>query len=525
MGKRISDDTRRELLKVLRVRYRDAVRAEKGRILDEFTKVTGYHRKHALRLLNQAEEGRVAPRPVRRVYDEAVREALVVLWEVSDRVCSKRLKAMLPVLLEALEHHGHLKPDEEVRKKLLGVSAATIDRLLSETRKAVGRRKRRKSRATAAQKRVPLRTFADWDESAPGHFEADFVAHCGGSMAGQFLHTFMLTDVATGWTEGLPMLAREQSLVVEALTLLRERLPIPLLGLDTDNDSAFMNGTVIEYCEQHNIALTRSRPWHKNDQAWIEQKNGAVVRRLVGYDRHRGLAAARALGELLRVARLHVNFFQPSFKLKEKHRVGGRVTKRYFLPATPCDRMLAHPAVSGEAKRRLREERRTLDPIRLLKELRDAQASLAAIASGETQAEIDSFEEFLASLPKLWLEGEARPTHAPRPKPDRYWRTRSDPFADVWGEVCGWLEAEPDATATTLFHRLQDTYPGRYKPGQLRTLQRRVRGWRRSVARKLVGFCAAVPSSESALPPNAGGDQTRGDAALPSRTLPSPGSE
>jgi len=283
-----------------------------------------------------------------------------------------------------------------------------------------------------------------------------------------------------------------------------------------------MNDTVVEYCAQHCIAFTRSRPYRKNDQAWIEQKNGSVVRRLVGYDRYTGLAAARCLGELLRVARLHVNFFQPSFKLKEKYRVAARVTKRYFPPSTPCDRVLNHPDISEDVKRRLRAERQGLDPIRLLKELRDAQASLSAIATGETQAEIESFEEFLASLPLLWLEGEVRPRHASPQNPERHWRTRADPFADVWDEVCGWLEAEPDATATTLFERLRDRYPDRYKPGQLRTLQRRVRGWRRSVARKLVGFCAAEePSPKAEAPRNDGGDQPRGDAALPSRTLPS----
>lgn len=223
-------------------------------------------------------------------------------------------------------------------------------------------------------------TFEDWGEPAPLPFEADFVAHCGGSMSGQCLHALMLTDVATGWTEGLPLVAREHSQVVEALALHQGRLRIPQLGLDTDNDSAFMNQTVLDYCARQTIALTRSRPYRRKDQAWIEHKNGSVVRRLVGYDRYTSLAAARCLGELLRATRLHVNHFQPSFELEEKHRFGARVTKRYFPEATPCDRALNHPDVSEDVKRRLRAERQDPAPIRLLKELRDAQPRLAAIA-------------------------------------------------------------------------------------------------------------------------------------------------
>lgn len=168
------------------------------------------------------------------------------------------------------------------------------------------------------KRQVPVRTFADWSEDQPGYFEADFVVHSGGSMRGSPVHSFVLTDVCSGWTESVPLIVREQSLVVEALRVLRHQLPVPLLGLDTDNDGAFMNETVLAYCNDEGIKQTRSRAHHKNDQAWIEQNNGAVVRRLVGYDRLEGAAATRVLARLYGVARLYVNFFQPSFKLKEK---------------------------------------------------------------------------------------------------------------------------------------------------------------------------------------------------------------
>lgn len=284
MGRHVSMATRDELLQVLRPRYRAAIRQEKGTILDEFVAVSGCHRKHAIRLLNRGATQR-KEKKVRKVYGEAVRQALVVLWEASDRLCGKRLKVMLPVLVDSLERHGHLDLDDELRRLLLAVSPATIDRLLAPAREKAGRKRRRKGPASAVRRRIPVRTFSDWGAPPPGFLEADFVCHHGGSMAGSFLHSFVVTDIASGWTEGVALLARQQDLVVEALDVLRARLPMAVQGLDTDNDSAFMNETLFDYCQAHGIKQTRSRGYRKNDQAWVEQKNGAVVRRMVGYDR------------------------------------------------------------------------------------------------------------------------------------------------------------------------------------------------------------------------------------------------
>src|SRR6267143_2005814 len=207
---------------------------------------------------------RCGPRPGRRVYDEAVREALIVVWEASDRICGKRLRPLLPILVEAMEQHGHLQLVPEVRTGLLAISAATIDRALREIRQQAGTAKRRRSPPSAAIRRsVPVRTFDGWDDPSPGFVEADLVAHSG--------------PVATGWTECAPLLVREQRLLTEVLGELRKLLPFPLLRLDTDNDSVFMNETVRDYCQQAGIEFTRCRPYRKNDQAWVEQKNGAVV--------------------------------------------------------------------------------------------------------------------------------------------------------------------------------------------------------------------------------------------------------
>jgi hypothetical protein len=331
---------RGELLLAIAERYKGAERADRRTILDEFVSVTGYHRKHAIRVLRAADTKAEAIRRTRlRLYDEAVREALVVFWEASDRLCGKRLKPMVPVLLEALQRHGHLLLDERVQKQVLDVSAATIDRLLAPTRLAVQGR-RRASAKPAVRRSVPVRTFSDWHDPPPGFLEIDLVAHSGESMAGSFVHTLVPTDIASEWTECVALPFREAAVVVATVTRLRPLLPFKLLGLGTDNGSEFLNETMLAYCREAGFEFTRSRPYRKNDQAWVEQKNGAVVRRLVGYERLEGTAAAEGHNRLYAASRLFVNFFQPSFKLASKTRIGARVTKRYHPPATPCARLL-----------------------------------------------------------------------------------------------------------------------------------------------------------------------------------------
>ncbi len=280
-------------------RYRQGTATEKGWILDEFVALTRYHRKHAIRALNGSAPMPAARRGRRCVYDKAVTEGLVVLWEASDRVCGKRLKALLPILVPALERHGHLTLDPRVREQLMAVSAATIDRRLAPSRAVTaGQRRRRRSRLDGVRGSVPVRTFGDWQDPAPGFVEADLVAHCGGSMAGSFVWTLVLTDIASGWTECVPLLVREARLVVDAVDQLRGALPFPLRGIDTDNGSEFLNEVLIGFCKEHGIEFTRFRPFRKNDQAWVEQKNGAVVRRLVGVRSSGRPARRRSAGSI-----------------------------------------------------------------------------------------------------------------------------------------------------------------------------------------------------------------------------------
>lgn len=283
MEPKITKVARDELARAVRQRYLVATGGEKSRILGEFTANSGYHPKYAIEILNRTECG---PKPARRrrrlpLYDEAARQALIVMWEASDRICGKRLKPLLRTLMSALERHGHLKLEEAIRAKVLAMSAATIDRLLREPKAASGNKQRRRV-VPEIRRRVPIRTFADWNDPEPGSMEMDLVAHCGDVNRGSYVHSLVLTDIASGWTECTPLVVREKTLLTEALERVRVSLPFRLRALDVDNGGEFINETLIAYCLGHGIELTRSRPYRKNDQAWIEQKNGAVVRRMIG---------------------------------------------------------------------------------------------------------------------------------------------------------------------------------------------------------------------------------------------------
>src|SRR6478752_5650580 len=442
----ISMTTRDELVAALSGRYASGSRKERGRILDEFAAVSGLHRKHAMRLLRAGQGNRrFGPRPARRLYNDATHEALIVIWEASDRICGKRLRPLVPILIEAMDRHGHLHLAPEVRAGLLGMSAATIDRALRDVRERTGGQKRRHAPPSAAIRRsVAVRTFDGWDDPPPGFVEADLVAHSGPTAKGSFVQTLTLTDIATGWTECAPLLVREQNLLTEVLSAMRERMPFALLGFDTDNDSVFMNETVKTYCEEAGLVFTRCRPYRKNDQAWVEQKNGVVVRRTVGYRRYEGLEAAAALARLYSSLRLFVNFFQPSFKLAGKIRDGAQVRKKYHPPATPYQRLLADARTNEEVRRRVMAIHATLDPVQLLQTIRACQQELVEIADRPTSGEAmpptaPTTEQFLAGLRTAWQEGEVRPTSKPKEKARRG-RRRPDPFVTVTALMRGWFE-------------------------------------------------------------------------------------
>jgi hypothetical protein len=489
--RKVSMAMREELVAATSGRYVSSGRIEKKQILDEFVAVTGFHRKHAMRLLRSGPTAGSSggPRPGRRLYDDAVRTALIVVWEASDRICGKRLRPLVPLLIEAMERHGHLQLESEVRRQLLAMSAATIDRALREA-KAGGGRRRSRGPVSVIRRSIPVRTFSDWEDPPPGFCEVDLVWHSGPTAKGSFVQTLVVTDIATGWTECAPLLVREQKLLTEVLTEIRKLLPFALLGFDSDNDSVFINETVRDYCRSDGIVFTRCRPYRKNDQAFVEQKNGAVVRRIVGYRRFAGVTAAMALADLYATVRLFVNFFQPSFKLLEKEREGARVRKRYHKPATPYQRLITDPRTPEEVRRGLEEIYTTLDPVRLLRDMRAAQLHLAEIADATGEIVTDAaatptLDIFLAGLRTAWKEGEVRPTARAKPREKRG-RRRPDPLVAVTAQLQTWFEAEPWRTARELLEKLQSEHPNHYPEGLLRTLQRRLKIWRAERAHMLV---------------------------------------
>lgn len=523
---------RREITAAVAERYRQAGRTEKAGILDELCAVTGWHRKHAVRALAaNATPPPDASRQRKPTYGAAIKDALVALWEASDRICGKRLKVMIPTLLPSLERHGRLTLGNFDRALVLSVSAATIDRLLVETKiAAAGGKRRRVGFYSAVRREVPIRTFNDWNDPAPGFCEVDMVAHGGTSVAGSFIQTLTMVDVATGWTECMPLVTRESGLVVLAMEHAQSLFPWLILGADFDNDSAFMNDVVVPWCRTQKIEVTRSRAYKKNDQAFVEQKNGAVVRRLVGYGRFEGTDTARVLARLYAASRLHTNFFQPSFKLKDKRREGAKVIKRYHVPATPYARALAHPKLNMAVKKRLRELYRTLDPVALLAEMRSAQSELGtrvdgragkipAAANPPAPAPASDTAAFAKRLGNDVHHGEQRVIHRRMHKPYKT-RVRMPSMLDPHlTDIECWLVAQPRLTALAILGRLAERCPSEFGPPQHTIVQRLLKALRRQAAARLIAD--TTTGATEAGKSDAGGGKTAVGLRPPS-VLPPP---
>jgi hypothetical protein len=364
---------------------------EKGRLLDHFVKATGFNRVYAARLLrNQSRrivvggglEAKVEAvsklrRKRDREYGEEVVEALKVLWRLLDYPCGKRMAWALAGALESLEHHGEMSVRAEVREKLLRIGAATIDRLLAqEKRKYVLKNRGGTKPGSLLKNQIEVRTFAEWDEEEAGFVEIDLVAHDGGSSRGDYTQTLDVTDVHTGWSEQRAVLNKAQTWVFQELKEIRKRLPFALKGVDSDNGGEFINAALQSYCEEEEITFTRSRPYRKNDNCFVEQKNYSIVRRTVGYGRLVGPAAVAQHNTQYDLVRLRTNFFRPCMKLIEKKRQGSRVTKRYDKPQTPYQRLLESAALGKNAKRALRHQFRALNLAELDRKIRKAQNRL-----------------------------------------------------------------------------------------------------------------------------------------------------
>jgi len=364
----MSQGSKKELLETIRPRYRKASKTEKQKILDEFVAVTGYHRKYAIRIFNSFEqkERRKKPGP-RKIYTGEVVTALEYIWEICGQICSRRLQPFIPEMVKVLERNQEIHLSPETKKLLLQMSRSSIDRCLSSTYQERPHGLSTTKPGTLLKKSIPVRIYTPWDEEEPGFLEVDLVAHCGNTVEGQFVNTLTSVDLSTSWTECQAVFPRNRHTVLEAIKAIQARLPFALLGLDSDNGSEFINEMLFQYCQYQKITFTRSRSYHKNDQAHVEQKNWSVVRHLVGYDRFETAAEYNLLQSIYADLSLYVNFFQPVLKLMSKECVEGRTIKHYDIAATPYQRVQASPQIPFEVKVRLTNLYVRLNPVTLRK--------------------------------------------------------------------------------------------------------------------------------------------------------------
>jgi hypothetical protein len=367
----VTERARREYAEIMRRRYRAALnRPARGRLLDEYCRTTGCHRKAAIRRLAARPGGprRPSGRPVQ--YGRELVPLLERLWLASDQLSGKLLRPVVPALMTALRvHHGVAIP-APLATALTTASAATLDRLLAPVRRRRGRQPQRLAAARAPLRaRVPLRTWSQWRGVRPGALQGDLVLHCGESTRGRYCATLVAIDVATTWTELQPLWDLHPQRVTSAIELLARRLPFLLREWHSDNGSEFLNRYLVAWCQRHQVRFTRGRPYRKNDQAWVEQRNGLLVRRLVGYDRFSSRAALAVLHRLYGLLRLQHNFFRPVRKLVSKRRVGSKVIKRYDAAQTPYQRVLAAGLLTTDQRRALAQQMATLDPIALARDI------------------------------------------------------------------------------------------------------------------------------------------------------------
>jgi hypothetical protein len=400
--------------------YKRATKKRKGEILDSLVGLTEYNRAYAARALRQRSRevvlgtGRfggskvtvVADQRSRwrkrrrrsRVYGQDVLVALQRVWLICDGICSKRLAPYLRTIVSVLERVGEMSLDAEVRRKLIRMSPATIDRLLAPTRKRYQLRARSRTKSgTLLKHQIPVRTWSDWDEARPGFVEIDLVSHEGGDPRGDFAYTLDATDICTGWTEVVAVQNRAERWVFAGLKEALARFPFEIHGIDSDNGGEFINNHLVRYCKEHKITFTRSRPYRKNDNCFVEQKNSSVVRRTVGGARYDTPEELALLNELYLRLRLYTNYFQPVMKLVEKTRVGNRTTKKHDAARTPYGRVLTSRHTTKSEKRTLFREYRELNPVALGRDIVRLLGKLDSSAKRKVEAKARAALEYISS--------------------------------------------------------------------------------------------------------------------------------
>ena len=369
---KISMKSRHEIIKRYRAKYKNSSKKEKGQILDSICLTTGLSRDRVKKLLSGYLREDVALMSVVRIkkkrgrkpkYDDCTRSALENIWVLMDFACGRRLAAGMGDMLNALLRFDEIEFDKRILENLREISAATIDRLLKQSKKNMSFKGISATKPGTLLKRdIPVRLGTQWDDAAPGYVEVDLVAHCGITTAGEYINTLDVTDIYSGWTETAAVLNKAQKHVFKALMDVKERLPFPLLGIDSDNGSEFINNHLFRYCKQEGICFTRSRPNKKNDGCHVEQKNWSVVRRNIGYDRYEGEESLNVMNKYYELLRLYTNFFLPSAKLLGKSREGAKIRKKYESPQTPYKRLISSPLIEEGEKECLEEIWLTLNP-------------------------------------------------------------------------------------------------------------------------------------------------------------------
>lgn len=379
---------RRAITEATATRYQRAGKRAKSRILDELCAVTGWHRNHARKALAVALQPKIVaarqPRPV--TYGPDVIAALTVCWKVLDRPAGKRLAPMLGELIAVLRHFGELSIDEGTAQLLASMSAATIDRrLAAERAKYQPRGRVGTKRGSLLKSQIPVRTWADWDDARPGFVEVDLVWHDGGIRGGNHAFTLTVTDIATGWTQNRSVPDKTAKCVLAALNDTARTMPFPILGVDCDNGSEFINDHLLDWCQGRQITFTRSRPGNKNDGCHVEQKNWAAVRTVVGYHRYTTAAELLLLNEIWQLHSKLTNYFYPQQKLVSKTRTGAKVSRKHDTARTPFHRAIDDPTMTVQRIVTLTRTYSLINPAATQRQVQALTAQLFTLATSKAE--------------------------------------------------------------------------------------------------------------------------------------------
>ena len=369
----MSKTSKREYLRELKKKYRRAGKKRKTQLLNDFCEFAGYHRKSALRLINNPLPSRwKRPRPRKKKYSLETIEALKVLWRALDEICAERLHPFIPTLLKCLIDQGEIKVSAETKQQLLAISLGKVKAILTSTKRRSFVKIGGLTRPGSLLKNQIALRYGPWEQKEPGYFEADTVAHCGGDISGEFVYSLNTIDIASGWSEQAAIWGKGEMATKEQMDKIRKRLPFVMKGLDPDNGGEFINWQLHRYCKKHNISLTRAREYHPNDSAHVEQKNYTAIRKLIGYGRLDKKVQQKLFNDLYENEwRLFLNFFQPTMKLKKKIKnlETGKSKKIYYKAKTPYQRLMRSKYISQERKLMLKSTYETLNPIKLKREI------------------------------------------------------------------------------------------------------------------------------------------------------------